>query len=64
MRDESREPRATSHEPRAESRESRVENGEPRAERKGGMGATAWQGLIHRYREHLPVTDATPIVTL
>ena len=23
-----------------------------------------WQGLIHRYREHLPVTDATPVVTL
>jgi len=26
--------------------------------------ATAWQGLIHRYREYLPVTDATPVVTL
>ncbi|OGB95105.1 MAG: threonine synthase [candidate division NC10 bacterium RBG_16_65_8] len=24
----------------------------------------AWQGLIHRYREHLPITDATPVVTL
>jgi threonine synthase len=24
----------------------------------------AWQGLIHRYREFLPVTDATPVVTL
>ena len=23
-----------------------------------------WQGLIHRYREFLPVTDATPVVTL
>jgi len=23
-----------------------------------------WQGLIHRYREYLPVTDVTPIVTL
>jgi threonine synthase len=24
----------------------------------------SWQGLIHRYREHLPVTDSTPVVTL
>jgi len=24
----------------------------------------SWQGLIHRYREFLPVTDATPVVTL
>lgn len=24
----------------------------------------AWHGLIHRYREYLPVTDATPVVTL
>ena len=24
----------------------------------------SWQGLIHRYREYLPVTDATPVVTL
>ena len=23
-----------------------------------------WQGVIHRYREYLPVTDATPIITL
>src|SRR5512143_1741480 len=23
-----------------------------------------WQGLIDRYREFLPVTDATPVVTL
>lgn len=23
-----------------------------------------WRGLIHRYREFLPVTDATPVVTL
>ena len=32
---------------------------------RGAKGvATAWQGLIHRYREYLPVTDATPVVTL
>jgi len=24
----------------------------------------AWQGLIHRYREFLPVSEATPVVTL
>ena len=24
----------------------------------------AWPGLIERYRERLPVTDATPVVTL
>jgi threonine synthase len=24
----------------------------------------AWQGLIHQYREFLPVTDTTPVVTL
>lgn len=24
----------------------------------------AWQGLIHRYRRFLPVTDATPVITL
>src|SRR6059058_1809169 len=23
-----------------------------------------WQGVIHRYRAHLPVTDTTPIITL
>ncbi len=28
------------------------------------MGAVAWKGLIEEYREHLPVTDATPVVTL
>jgi threonine synthase len=26
--------------------------------------ARAWKGLIEEYREHLPVTDATPVVTL
>src|SRR3954470_21864485 len=26
--------------------------------------AERWQGVIHRYAEHLPVTDATPVVTL
>ena len=24
----------------------------------------AWPGLIERYRDRLPVTDATPVVTL
>jgi threonine synthase len=24
----------------------------------------AWQGIIHRYRDHLPVTDATPLISL
>lgn len=24
----------------------------------------AWQGIIHRYRAHLPVTSSTPVVTL
>jgi threonine synthase len=33
-------------------------------ERDATRIATAWQGLIHRYREYLPVTDATPVVTL
>src|SRR4051812_41053965 len=23
-----------------------------------------WQGIIHRYAEHLPVTETTPVVTL
>ena len=23
-----------------------------------------WRGLIHEYRQYLPVTDATPVVTL
>ena len=49
--------KAKSGEPRATSRESR-------GTRKGGLGDAAWQGLIHRYREYLPVTDATPVVTL
>src|ERR1041384_66518 len=26
--------------------------------------AERWQGVIHRYADHLPVSDATPIVTL
>jgi threonine synthase len=26
--------------------------------------ATGWPGLIEAYREHLPVTDATPVITL
>ena len=26
--------------------------------------AERWQGVIHRYAGHLPVTDATPVVTL
>ena len=28
------------------------------------MSATSWKGVIDRYREFLPVTDRTPIVTL
>ncbi len=28
------------------------------------MPAPAWRGLIEEYRDHLPVTDATPVVTL
>src|SRR3989304_3099499 len=28
------------------------------------MNATSWKGVIDRYREFLPVTDRTPIVTL
>lgn len=26
--------------------------------------ASPWKGLIHRYREHLPVSDSTPVITL
>lgn len=25
---------------------------------------TSWQGVIHRYRAHLPVTDETPVISL
>lgn len=28
------------------------------------MAPTAWQGIIHRYRQRLPVTEETPVVTL
>ncbi|MBK5286856.1 MAG: threonine synthase [Acidimicrobiia bacterium] len=28
------------------------------------MGANGWPGLIEAYREHLPVSDSTPVVTL
>ena len=28
------------------------------------MTVSAWPGLIEAYREFLPVTDATPVVTL
>src|SRR3990172_5691440 len=28
------------------------------------MSATSWKGVINRYREFLPVTDRTPVVTL
>ena len=28
------------------------------------LGQTMWRGLISHYREHLPVTDATPNITL
>ena len=27
-------------------------------------GAHQWRGVIQEYRDRLPVTDATPIVTL
>jgi len=30
----------------------------------GTRGANGWRGLIEEYREHLPVTDATPVITL
>jgi threonine synthase len=30
----------------------------------GGVRAQAWPGVIEAYREHLPVTDATPVITL
>lgn len=30
----------------------------------GGMQQGSWQGVIHKYRKYLPVTDATPVVTL
>ncbi len=33
-------------------------------QRSAKGSAVAWQGLIHRYRKYLPVTDATPVVTL
>ncbi len=29
-----------------------------------GLKTTPWPGLIEAYREHLPVTEATPVVTL
>jgi threonine synthase len=35
---------------------------EPRGDRQRATGG--WRGLIEEYREHLPVTDATPVVTL
>jgi len=28
------------------------------------MGRTAWRGLIEEYRDRLPVSDATPVITL
>src|ERR1044071_1594069 len=28
------------------------------------QGASGWPGVIERYREHLPVSDTTPVVTL
>jgi threonine synthase len=30
----------------------------------GGAFSKPWPGLIEAYREHLPVTDATPVITL
>ena len=29
-----------------------------------GMKYPAWRGLIEHYREYLPITDATPVLTL
>jgi threonine synthase len=29
-----------------------------------GRGAHVWRGLLHEYRDRMPVSDATPIVTL
>ena len=29
-----------------------------------GMAYPAWRGIIEHYREHLPITDDTPIVSL
>ncbi|HXG48908.1 MAG TPA: threonine synthase, partial [Methylomirabilota bacterium] len=26
--------------------------------------AASWRGVIHRYAEHLPVSAATPVITL
>ena len=31
---------------------------------KGSTTASAWRGVIQRYAEHLPVTEATPIISL
>ena len=41
--------------------------GTSQAERASQAGAASqgpWPGVIRRYREFLPVTDATPIITL
>ena len=29
-----------------------------------GMKYPAWRGLIEHYREYLPITDDTPVITL
>ena len=47
-------------EPRAEGREPR--GSKSNLPNKGTE--MPWHGLIHRYRDFLPVTAATPIVTL
>src|SRR5258706_8040349 len=28
------------------------------------MSLTAWRGIVEEYRAHLPVSDATPVITL
>ena len=38
--------------------------GEPRSGVTSSAGSRAWRGVIQEYREYLPVTDATPLVTL
>ena len=31
---------------------------------QSSTGTAIWRGLLHNFRDHLPVTDATPIITL
>lgn len=36
----------------------------PGSETVGPFGGRAWEGVIRRYREFLPINDATPVITL